>query len=142
MNKNCIRLLLPFLGLAGLATAAHAQEPDQLIVKIPYEFVVAGKTLPPGNYRVNRANSQNVAELVITSFENRVGVLVFSSEIDEARDHRPSLSFQQDGDKHVLVKIETEEHTFAIPVTASPNLPLAKNGGVAPSAPSGRSASR
>ena len=48
MKKHLVRLAIAFLGFSALAIAAKAQVPDQLVINIPYEFVVAGKTLPPG----------------------------------------------------------------------------------------------
>ena len=43
MKKHCVRILSVFFGLAALAIAAKGQTVDQIVVNIPYEFVVAGK---------------------------------------------------------------------------------------------------
>jgi hypothetical protein len=124
MMRHYIRLLGSFLGLAALASAARGQAPDQLIVTIPYEFVVAGKTLPAGTYRVNRISDWDQKELMISSFENHVAVLVVSSEIEVSSDEEPGVSFQQAGNQHFLNKIETAAHIFTIPVTTAPNAQL------------------
>jgi hypothetical protein len=93
---------------------------DQIVVNIPYEFVAAGKTLPAGTYRVNRISDNNKRGLVISSFENGVAVMVFSSEVaDKTRPEQPSVTFQQVGDQHLLSKIQTAEHVFTIPLSRS-----------------------
>ena len=125
--KAYARVLSAFLAVAGIAVAARAQAVDQLIVKIPYEFVVSGKTLPAGTYRVNRINDRDISQLSITSYENRTGVLVTSSMVDQNRDDKPALTFEIVGDQHILSKIETADHifTFSVPTKSAPV--LAKN---------------
>jgi hypothetical protein len=120
MKTIYIRFLSAFFGLAALAAATRAQAVDQLIVNVPYDFVVAGKTLPAGTYRVNRINDRDINELSISSFENRTGALLISSEVSEAREYKPTLTFQHVGDQYFLSKIETAEHIFTIPVSAKP----------------------
>ena len=119
MKKHLVRLATAFLVLSALAIAAKAQVPDQLVINIPYEFVVAGKTLPPGTYRVNRVSEFNEHELVLSSLENRAGALVISTEVEDARVYKPSFTFEEIGGQHFLTKIETAEHVFAIPLSKS-----------------------
>jgi hypothetical protein len=125
MKKHLVRLAIAFLGFSALAIAAKAQVPDQLVINIPYEFVVAGKTLPPGTYRVNRVSDLNENELVLTSFENRAGALVISTEVEDARVYKPSFTFEEIGGQHFLTKIETADHVFAIPLSKSAALEAA-----------------
>jgi hypothetical protein len=120
MRKHCVRILSAFFGLAALALTAKGEPADQIVVNIPYEFVAAGKTLPAGTYRVNRISDNNKRGLVISSFENGVAVMVFSSEVaDKTRPEQPSVTFQQVGDQHLLSKIQTAEHVFTIPLSRS-----------------------
>src|SRR5215471_2549073 len=125
MKKHYVRFLMVFFGLAALTATAHGQASDQLVVKIPWEFVVAGKVLPAGTYRVIRVSDVGQSQLVISSFENRVTVFVLavSSEAmhrgNASRDEQPRVSFQQARDQHFLSKIETAEHKFTIPVSSS-----------------------
>ena len=121
MKKHYVRFLMVFFGMAALTATAHGQVSDQLVVKIPWEFVVAGKVLPAGTYRVNRVSDVDQSQLFINSFENRVAVFVLavSGEVNASRDEQPRVSFQQAGDQHFLSKIETAEHTFTIPVSSS-----------------------
>ena len=117
--KNYFRFLVVFSGLAALTAAARGQAVDQLIVQIPYDFVAAGTTLPAGNYKVARISDSNEHELVISSFENHVAILVHSSVVDTARAGRPGVTFQQIGDQHFLSRIETGDHVFTFPVSSS-----------------------
>ena len=120
MKKHCVLILSAFFGLAALAITAKGQAVDQIIVNIPYEFVVAGKTLPAGTYKVNRVSGDDEGALAISSFENHAAVLVLSSEVSDRTDaEQPSLSFRQVGEQHLLSKIQTAEHVFTIPVRES-----------------------
>ena len=125
--KHYVRILTAFFGLAALAATARSQSYDHLAVRIPYEFVVDGTTLPAGNYTVSRVGHREVRELVLSSFENHKTIYVLSSEVvDREGTERPALNFQLAGDQHVLAKIETAEHVFTIPVARTAPVELAK----------------
>jgi hypothetical protein len=118
MKTIYVRFLSAFFGLAAFAAAARAQEIDQIIVKVPYEFVASGKTLPAGTYRVHRAyDDRGTKVLVMTSFENREGVLLLSSDVSTTREYKPAVSFEHIGDQYFLSKIETADHIFTYPVS-------------------------
>jgi hypothetical protein len=123
MKTIVVRLFTAILALGGLAVASKAQVvvqlADQVVVKIPYEFVAAGKTLPAGTYKINRISDIKQNELVISGFENRTGALVISTVVEDAHSEQPKISFQVVGDQHFLSKIQTAEHIFTIPVSAS-----------------------
>jgi hypothetical protein len=137
MKTTYARFLSAFFGLAALAAASRAQEVDQLRVNIPHEFVVAGKTLPAGTYRVNRLNDRDLTELEITSVENRAGALLLSSEVRSTRpdkpEDKPALTFQHVGDQYFLSKIETADHIFTIPVSVKPATVIAMKNQTTPS---------
>lgn len=119
MKKHCVRILSTFFGLAALAITAMGQTVDQLIVNIPYEFVVAGKTLPAGTYRVHRIDDSNYRTLAISSSDTGAAVLVLPTEVTgQTGAAEPSVSFQQVGEQHLLSKIQTDEHVFTIPVSS------------------------
>jgi hypothetical protein len=46
MRKQYLRIVIALIGVAGLGITTRAQAVDQAMVNIPFEFVVAGKTLP------------------------------------------------------------------------------------------------
>ena len=54
MKKKYARILLTLVGLLGLGVAAKAQIRGEIVVTLPFEFVVSGKTLPAGTYTLSR----------------------------------------------------------------------------------------
>ena len=119
MRKQCLRILIALIGVAGLGMAARGQVSDQIQVNIPYEFVVAGKTLPAGTYRVNRLGGTDEETLVLSSLDSRARVMVLSTTVESTQADRPEVSFEQVGGQHFLSKIETVDHVFTIPVSRS-----------------------
>ena len=119
MRKQCLRILIALIGVAGLGMAARGQVSDQIEVNIPYEFVVAGKTLPAGTYRVNRLSDTNEETLVLSSLDSRARVMVLSTAVESTQADKPEVSFEQVGGQHFLSKIETADHVFTIPVSRS-----------------------
>jgi hypothetical protein len=119
MRKHYLRFLIALTGVAGLGVAAKGQAVDQIVVNIPYEFVVAGKTLPPGTYRVNRLSNIQPEVLILSSFESRAGLMVRSTAVESTRVYKPEVSFEQIDGRHFLSKIETADHVFTIPVSRS-----------------------
>jgi hypothetical protein len=119
MRKQCVRILIALIGVAGLGMAARGQVLDQIQVSIPYEFVVAGKTLPAGTYRVSRLSDNDEETLVLSSVESRARVMVPSTTVESTQADKPEVSFEQVGGQHFLSKIETANHVFTIPVSRS-----------------------
>ena len=135
MRKQCSRILMALIVVAGLGVAARAQAPDQILVNIPYEFVVAGKTLPAGTYRVNRVSNIDQEALILSCFENGAGAIVFSTQVENSSVYKAQVTFEQVGGQHFLSKIETADHLFIIPISRSAILEAAAK------SPSGTSAS-
>jgi hypothetical protein len=119
MRKHCLRFLIALIGVAGLGVAAKGQAVDQIVVNIPYEFVVAGKTLPAGTYRVNRLSNIQPEVLILSSVESRAGLMVRSTAVERTRAYKPEVSFEQIDGQRFLSKIETADHVFTIPVSRS-----------------------
>jgi len=118
MNKTYLRIATALIGFAGLAISAKAQAVDQVVVDIPFEFSVAGKTLPAGNYRVSRVNDWNDRALLIRSFENGASIMIFSDYTQSASRENTKLTFKQVGDEHFLSSIATADHVFGISVSS------------------------
>ena len=120
MKKYFLRMIVPLFAFTALAFTAKAQESDQLNVNVPYEFVVGGKTMPAGTYRVGRINTSTESELFLSSFENHTGVLVVPSMWTDARSSgASSFTFELINGQHFLTKIETAEHVFTVRVPPS-----------------------
>jgi len=60
--KKYANFLLTLICLLGLGSAANAQGRGQIVVELPFEFVVSGKTLPAGTYTVSRFRMTNLTE--------------------------------------------------------------------------------
>jgi hypothetical protein len=118
MKTFYVRILSAFFALAAFAATTRAQEADQLIVNVHYDFVVAGKTLPAGTYRVSCTGKDDLTELAITGVENRAGALFLSTTVDSTHELKPALTFEHVGDQYFLSKIETAEHIFTITLPA------------------------
>ena len=136
MKLSYVRFVSAFFALAALAVNVRAQELDQIIVNVPYDFVVSGKTLPAGEYRVKRANDLDNHVLAITSLENGGGVLLLSSVVSSTREEKPALGFEVVGDQHFLNRVETADHIFTIPVPAKATQLVAMKKQTSPSASS------
>jgi hypothetical protein len=119
MKKHFVGVLAAAFGMAAFAMAAKAATSDQLVVNVPHEFVVSGKTLPAGIYRVNRLSDSSVGELALVNVEKHASVLLNASEWEDARANQPKLQFQQIAGQYFLSSIQTAEHVFAIPVSKS-----------------------
>ena len=115
MKRNFFRWLVVSLFAVGFGVAAQAQEPDHLVVNVPYDFVVNGKLLPPGKYKVQRYNNNDLRQLVLIDTERNTSVITLSSQVRDVRELRPSLTLQRAGDQHFLTQIRTAEHIFVIP---------------------------
>jgi len=56
MKKAYLIAVLSLTALFGLGVSASAQDSDSVVVKVPFEFVAGGATLPAGEYRVSLVN--------------------------------------------------------------------------------------
>src|SRR4029453_415652 len=117
MKKLCLRIAVALVSFAGLGITAKAQVVDQIVVTIPFEFVVAGKTLPAGTYRVNRVSDDRWAGLILSSFENRASAKFLPKKGKSPPAEKAHVSFETAGDEHFLSRIETADNVFTIPVS-------------------------
>jgi hypothetical protein len=119
MRKQYLRILIALIGAAGLAKAAKGQSVDQIVVNIPYEFVVSSKTLPAGTYRVSREPNPDGRLLVFSSVENRTSAIVFATDVETIPADKGQISLERVEGRYFLSKIETADHVFNIPVSRS-----------------------
>jgi len=124
MKRNYVRMLVVSFGAAVLAAASHADS-DRLVVDVPYDFVVNGKTLPAGKYNVSRSTENNPRVLSISGVDNHASAVALSTAMDQARDSRPHITLRRTGDQAVLTKIQTGEHVFTFPVARQSSQPTA-----------------
>ena len=117
MKKLSLRIAVALVGFAGLGITAKAQVADQIVVTIPFEFVVAGKTLPAGTYRVNRVADDKWDGLIFRNFENRAAAIVRPIAVESASADKATVSFEKAGGELFLSKIQTGDNVFTIPVS-------------------------
>jgi hypothetical protein len=130
MKKYYLRILLVLVGFAGLSGIARAQEHVQIIVNLPFEFVVSGKTLPAGTYTVTRLLSENGLQgLILSSRENRVSVLAHPVEIEIGNADKSSVSFERVGESNFLSKVATTDaiYTISVPRAATTQAAMKAN---------------
>jgi hypothetical protein len=114
MKRLYLCLLLALVGFAALGITARAQTADFVVVTIPFQFVVDGQTLPAGTYRVKRLSDDKWQGLLMSSFENRVSVIVHPNDVEGAHANTSKLSFT--GDQHFLSQVKTGDNVFNIKV--------------------------
>ena len=137
MRKQCLRVLIALFSLAGLGMATRAQVRDQIVVTIPFEFVVAGKTLPAGTYNVNRVTDSNPRTLILHSFEIHTSVLIVPSQIEDGSTDKVHVSFERAGGQYFLSKIATADNVFTIPASRSETIAVAARNSTSASSSSG-----
>jgi hypothetical protein len=101
--------------------AAKAESRNEIVVTLPFEFVVGGKTLPARAYRVSRLADDRFEVLILSSYENRISVFVHPVEIESASADKPHLSFERVGEQYFLRRIQqrTTFITFPCPTRSS-----------------------
>jgi hypothetical protein len=119
MRRQCLRIVIALIGVAVFGIGVKAQVLDQIEVNIPYQFVVAGKTLPAGTYRVKRVGVTDPRLLILNSLETRATAIIHSTWVENSDTDKNEVSFVQVGDEHFLSKIETPNHLFTIAVSRS-----------------------
>src|ERR1700749_2563083 len=133
MKKLYLTVVLTATFLLGLNIGVRAEALDGAIATVPFEFVAGGVTLPAGEYRVSRVDSNGDPELVIRSCNNG-GTFLLPITFAGVADGQPKLSFEQVGDKHFLSQVETLRgvYTFVVPRAAT-ELARVKSEGASPS---------
>lgn len=120
--------LLILASLCGLVVGARAE--THLIVKIPYQFVAGGRTLPAGTYTVSRLSDDRRAGLIIVSYEQRSGVLVLTNQFENRPADDAKVRFERVGDMYYLSSIETLDGVYTVPLPRSISvLARSKHGG-------------
>jgi hypothetical protein len=124
--KKYGRIVVAVTLLLGLGVAANAETRGvQVSVKLPFEFVAGGRTLPAGAYTVKRISDQPFNVLLITSRDTGTSVFVNPIEMEGASDYKPNLSFHKVGGQHFLSGIQTEDYVYNFRVSRSVTLAAA-----------------
>jgi hypothetical protein len=115
MKKSYLTAVLTMTCLLGLGVSAHAQDTEGVRVKVPFEFVARGTTLPAGTYTVGRLSVDAYSGIEISGRGN--GAFVLPIAVDGTPAEQPKLIFEQVGGKYFLSKADTPGgiYTFALP---------------------------
>src|SRR6204780_2819066 len=111
MKKSYLVAVLTLTCLPGGGVTAHAQDTEGVRVKVPFEFVAGGATLPAGTYTVGRLSVDASSGIAIRSFGN--SVLVLPQVVDGTPAEHPKLSFEQVGGKYFLSEVDTPGGTYS-----------------------------
>lgn len=117
--KKYARILVAVAFVLGLSGIAKAASQEGIIVKLPFEFVVDGKTLPAGTYMVRRLSSDNSGPLILTSRDTGTSVFVAYHASESASSDQPKVGFQQAGQQNFLSTIQTIDDVYHIRVSPS-----------------------
>jgi hypothetical protein len=117
MRRLLLLMTFAVVVFAGLGVAANAQTDDQVVVSVPFEFVVAGTTLPAGTYHVDRLSDDPSKGLVFRDFENHVTVAVLVTDVKNTSAQSPKFIFKTAGALRFLNQIQTADHVFNFPVS-------------------------
>src|ERR1700746_2466761 len=111
--------LLILASLCGLVVGARAEAHREVTVKIPYEFVAGGRTLPAGTYTVSRLSDDRLAGLSIVNYEERSGVLVLTNQFENRPADDAKVRFERVGDMYYLSSLQTLDGVYTVPVSRS-----------------------
>ena len=92
--------------LLGLGVAAKAETRPEIIAKFPFQFVVGGKTLPAGTYKVSRLGDDPLSVLMFTNDNRAAGVFVLPVSITEPSSDKPKVGFDGLGRATLLELIQ------------------------------------
>jgi hypothetical protein len=138
--KKYARILVAVTFLLGLSVAANAEISGEVVVKLPFAFVASGVILPAGTYTVKRFSPQPFDTLMLTSDDKRTSVFIHPTEMEDASDDKPKVSFHRVGEQHFLSAIATADYIYNFTVSRSLLLEAAaKQRDVVPASASGGS---
>ena len=114
MKKKFASMLLTLTCLMGLGVAARATTRVQTVVTVPFEFVVSGRTFPPGTYKLSRVSDDKLGGLVLSN--DHASVFVNAITVASASSDKPQVSFERVGEQRFLSSIRTAYDVYSIPV--------------------------
>jgi hypothetical protein len=115
--KKYARILVTFAFLIGCGVAANAEMQDNVIVNLPFEFVVSGATLPAGIYTVSHSLGDDSGILKLTNRALGTSVFILPKVNVSVSFDNPHVSFQRVGEARFLSEIRTASEAYQIPVS-------------------------
>jgi hypothetical protein len=115
MKQVYFTLALAVMCVLGLSASSHAQEPDGIVVKVPFDFFVGTRSMPAGTYSFERVFTDQHSSFILHG-DGR-SVIVLPTAVDETSTFQAKLTFEHLGDKYFLDKVKTPAgiYSFATP---------------------------
>ena len=135
--KKYAKILVAVTFLLGVGVAAKAETRPEITAKFPFQFVVGGKTLPAGTYKVSRLGDDPLSALMITNDNSTASVFVLPLSIAEPSSDKPKVGFERVGASYILSSIHTGDLVYNIPVSRSLAMVAAGHGNVSASGSAG-----
>ena len=117
--KKYARIIVAVTFLLGFSVAANAEIRSEVVVKLPFAFVASGVRLPAGTYAVKRFSQQPFDTLMLTTDDKGTSVFIHPTEMEDASDDKPKVSFHKVGEQHFLSAIETADYVYNFTVSKS-----------------------
>lgn len=116
--KKPLFVALVAVGAVTLAVARSSSAQDSVLAHVPFPFVVGGKVMPAGDYRV--ARDSNIAEhvLEIVSRDGRAEAFTGYDETGiSGNSAAPNFEFKKAGSEYVLWRVSMPgELIYQIPI--------------------------
>lgn len=106
--------VLILTSLCGVALGVRAETHREVTVKIPYQFVAGGHTLPAGTYTVSRLSDDRLTGLSIVSYEQRSGVIVLTNQFENRPSAEAKVGFERVGGMYYLSSVETLDGVYTV----------------------------
>ena len=135
--KKYAKILVAVTFLLGVGVAAKAETRPEITAKFPFQFVVGGKTLPAGTYKVSRLGDDPLSALMLTNDDSTASVFVLPLSIAEPSSDKPKVGFERVGENYILSSIHTGDFVYNIPVSRSLAMVAAAHGNVSASGSAG-----
>lgn len=114
MKKKFASIVLTLTGVLGLGVSARATTQAEIVVTLPFEFVVSGKMLPAGTYKVRQIFDDKLEGLLLSN--DHTSVFVYPITVGSASSDKPQVSFDRVGEQRFLSGIRTASDDYSIPV--------------------------
>jgi hypothetical protein len=103
--KKVYHLLNMFVLVAGIAVPSiYAQSDRMAVAKVPFNFVVDGSTLAPGDYQIKTLSFSGEVSIRNTDGSAALLFLTFGADANRA-DQTAKLVFHRYGDQYFLAQV-------------------------------------
>lgn len=109
ISRYVLSIFTTLVMLAALAaTSVYAGSARSAVVQIPFDFQIAGKAFPAGQYLVERSTQASAEGLSLRSLKDNRGVFVLTSTVQSnLRQNESRLVFNRYRDQYFLSEFWT-----------------------------------